>query len=109
MILGLPYSKTCKHLNSMELNQTLTPLKLSALDVALEKQKTDEGTSTSTAWDRFTLENYGVSGDELSASALIDHNDHFFEKLRRGESVNRARIKGAGTRDDRNLGLFKLA
>ena len=83
MILGLPYSKTCKHLNSMELNQTLTPFKLSALDDALERQKTDEGTSTM-AWDRFALENYGVSGDELSASALIDHNDHFFEKLRRG-------------------------
>ena len=74
-----------------------------------KEQNTDEGTSTSKAWDRFARENYGVSGDELSASALIDQYDHFFEKLRRGESVNRARIKGAGTRDDRNLGLFKLA
>ena len=53
-----------------------------------KEQKADEGTSTSKAWDRFARENYGVSGDELSASALIDHNDHFFEKLRRGESVN---------------------
>ena len=44
--------------------------------------------STASAWDRFARENYGVSGDELSTSALIDQNSHFFEKLRRGESVN---------------------
>jgi len=58
------------------------------LTMPRKEQKTDEGTSTSKAWDRFARENYGVSGDELSASALIDHNDHFFEQLRRGESVN---------------------
>ena len=52
------------------------------------EQKVDDGMSTAAAWDRFARENYGVSGDELSASAIIDHYDHFFEKLRRGESVN---------------------
>ena len=53
-----------------------------------KEQKADEGMSTAAAWDRFARENYGVSGDELSTSALIDHNNHFFEKLHRGESVN---------------------
>jgi hypothetical protein len=44
--------------------------------------------STAAAWDRFAYENYGVSGDELSASLLLDLYDHLFEKIRRGESVN---------------------
>ncbi len=44
--------------------------------------------STAVAWDRFARENYGVSGDELSASAIIDNYDHFFERLRRGELLN---------------------
>lgn len=53
-----------------------------------KEQKTNEEKNTTAAWDRFARENYGVSGDELSTSALIDQNGHFFEKLRRGESVN---------------------
>lgn len=44
--------------------------------------------STAAAWDRYAHENYGVSGDELSTSLLIDLYDHLFEKIRRGESLN---------------------
>ena len=44
--------------------------------------------STADAWDRFARENYGVSGDELSASALLDEYEPFFERLHRGETLN---------------------
>ncbi len=58
------------------------------MTIPRKEQKTNEEKSTTAAWDRFARENYGVSGDELSTSALIDQNGNFFEKLRRGESVN---------------------
>ena len=58
------------------------------MTIPRREQKTIEEKSTTAAWDRFARENYGVSGDELSTSALIDQNGHFFERLRRGESVN---------------------